>query len=83
MADANYSDEEINEVLDKLQAVARGFPIPVVAAAVAMLVVNAIVVRAPSVEKACSALRIAAKTMQDDARARWNHIKSAQSAARG
>jgi hypothetical protein len=52
MADADYSDEEINEVLDKLQAVARGFPAPTVVAAAAMLIVNAVVQKSPSVEKA-------------------------------
>jgi hypothetical protein len=80
MADDDYSEEELTdviEVLDKLQAVARGFPMPTVVAAASMLIVNATVQKSPSIEKACSALRIGAKTMQDDARARWDHIKSA------
>jgi hypothetical protein len=68
--------DEINDLLDKLQAVARGFPVSTVAVAAAMLLVNTTVARAPSVEKACSALRIAGKTMQDDARERWDTIKS-------
>jgi hypothetical protein len=71
-----YTDDEIKNLWT---GTARGRPGrsgAATARATAMLLVNIVVQKAPSIEKACTLLRATAKTMQDDARARWDHIKS-------
>jgi hypothetical protein len=63
------------ELAEKMAAISHGLPSETVYEACRWVLMNVIVQSAPSADKACSAIRIMAKDMQQDIRENWAALR--------
>jgi hypothetical protein len=63
------------ELAEKMAVISHGLPSETVYEACRWVLMNVIVQSAPSADKACSAIRIMAKDMQQDIRENWTALR--------